>query len=109
MGVDDRSGDREAEPGPLSLRREERIEEVLFRRCGHAGAVVGDHEEGVPGVIGDRDPNPPRVGGCFDCVRQQIEDYLPQLRLVTRGEDGCLLRLDDDAPVPELSGGSKAL
>src|SRR3989442_15539610 len=42
MGLDDLPGDRESEPGPFRLRREERLEDALLQPGRGAGALVRD-------------------------------------------------------------------
>ena len=114
---DDFLHEREAEAGPVALRREERLKDALARRGGNARPVVGHGDAGQ--LLWPIDLRPDgdhrRDGGAragFDGVPQQIAERLPQQHLVPL--HGPELAGDDDVAAqghgvgPDLVGGAFA-
>ena len=78
MLADQAPRDVEAEARALAdgLGGEERIEDALDQLLRHTGPVVHDAHDDRVAVGGRAHIHPPRVGGCFDRVVDQIRPDL---------------------------------
>src|SRR3989449_1578368 len=100
MGLDDLPGNRESEPGPFRLRREERLEDALLQLERDGGAPVRDHD--LHRAVVHEPPNGDlAVAARFQRILDQVgEDLVEKHRVAVHGHERPLHRQGGSAARP---------
>ncbi len=79
MIFNDAPGQRQAEPGTVALRGEERTEDVGQILSGYAAAIVDDFDDCESFATLYRNRNFPVAVDRLDCIQQKVQQHLMDL------------------------------